>query len=124
MLNHRVKDTPIDNEPYLHVCNIHLLHKINVDTYLIQHNYLFNFVFDNVGRQMLGTITLPIIVGHVTLPMPIHVIIDTLSHNLLLGRPWIHAMQAISSTLYHTIKLIHGGKIWIMEVDKDPYSGV
>lgn len=90
----------IDNGSTLNVCGIDLLHKIKVDTSLIKLDKLKIHGFDNLGIQSLGTITLPIKVGPVTLSTLFHVMLGALSYNMILGRLWIHAMGAVPSTLH------------------------
>lgn len=101
---HKIKDTFIDNGSNLNVCSINLLDKINWDYSFLQPNSLNVCGFDNVNRKSLGTITLPITIGPMTLPAPIHVMPNTLNYNLLLGRLRIHAIKEVPSTLHHTIK--------------------
>ena len=41
------------------------------------------------------------------------------SFNLLLGRPWIHEVSVIPSSLHQKVKFIHEGRIIIIQSDKD-----
>lgn len=75
----------VDNGFSFNVCSIELLHKINVDTSLIEPNSLTIYDFDNVAISYLGTITLPIKVRPIILPTPIHVMRNDLNYNILLG---------------------------------------
>lgn len=78
--------------------------------------------FDNVPIESLGIVILPITVGPLTLPTPIHVIPNHLNYNILLGRPWIHAMKVVPSTLHRTIKFIYNNELHIINVDSNPYN--
>ncbi|GLJ36816.1 hypothetical protein SUGI_0742690 [Cryptomeria japonica] len=87
---------------------------MNVDTSLIEPDSHPIRGFDNVAKSSLGIITLPITVGPVTLPIPIHVMSGNLTYNLLLGRPWIHGMQVVPSTLHRQVKFIYNNKTYTL----------
>lgn len=53
-------------------------------------------------------------VGHLTLP---HYITFPLSYNILLGRPWIHKMQAIPSIYLQWLKFPYNGVEVSIHVD-------
>jgi hypothetical protein len=91
-----VRHTHIDNGSSFNVCSMDLLDKLSVDKNLIEHNDLCICGFDNIIRQPLGTITLPIKVGSVVFPTPIHIMLGPLLYNFLLDRSWIHAMKRVN----------------------------
>lgn len=88
-----------------------------MDPSLIKHKYLSIRGFDNVAREFLGTITFPIKVGPVILPTPIQVMLNSITYNLLLGKPRIHAMQVVPSTLHYSIKFIYNNKMYTSYAD-------
>lgn len=65
---------------------------------------------------------LPIKVEKVTLQTMIHVIPNDLSYNLLLGRPWLHEMHVVPSTLHCIMKYVYNKKIYTIIVDIEPYD--
>ncbi|KAH9329358.1 hypothetical protein KI387_001466, partial [Taxus chinensis] len=67
--------------------------------------------YDNEERESTGTIIVPMEVGPTCHDTTFHVLDLDLPYNMLLGRPWIHAMQAIPSTFHQCIKLCHEGRI-------------
>ena len=75
-----------------------------------------------MGKKYLGVITLPITIGEATLQIPIHVMPHDLSYNPLLGRPWIHEMNAMPSTLDHIMKYVYNNHIYEIEIDPKPKS--
>ena len=93
--------TLIDNGSRLNVCNMGMLKEINANLSTIQPDNVPIRGFDNISKSALGIITLPIKVGLVILNTPIHVMPRPLNYNILLGRPWLHGMHAIPSTLHH-----------------------
>jgi len=70
----------------------------------------------------VGIIHLPITIGPITLMTPCFVINKDFSYNLLLGRPWIHCMCVVPSTLYQYVKLNYQGKIYVIPRDPDPLA--
>lgn len=118
--NKNIKGTLIDNGSPLNIFRVDLLDKINWDHSSIQPDPLCVCCFDNVPREILGIVILPIKVGLVTLPTPIHVMPNHLNYNLLLGRPWIHAMKAVPSTLHCTIKFVYYNELHTIKDDPNP----
>lgn len=53
-------------------------------------------------------------VGPIALPTPIHVMSGELKYNLFLGRPWIHSMQVVPSTLHRQIKFIYNNTTYTL----------
>jgi hypothetical protein len=112
-----IKNTIIDNGLGLNICSIELLREIGVDMSLIKLYILSIHGFDNVGRQSLGTITLSVKIGPLNLPTLIHVMLDNISYNLLLGIPCFHSMGATLSTLHCTMKFVYKNKIYTVGGD-------
>lgn len=88
----KIRGTLIYNRSMLNICYVALIEKMNWDHSSIQHDYLCVRGFDNVSRESLGIVILPIKLGLTTLPTHIHVIPNNLNYSILLGRPWIHAI--------------------------------
>ncbi|XP_070049921.1 uncharacterized protein [Nicotiana tomentosiformis] len=60
--------------------------------------------FNNAVERTSGEITLPVLDGGVTLETTFHIMDQDTAYNAIIGRPWIHAMKAIPSSLYQVIK--------------------
>ncbi|XP_074318735.1 uncharacterized protein LOC141655556 [Silene latifolia] len=56
--------------------------------------------YDGTHRKVAGLITLTIATGPLERQASFQVVYFDASFNMLLGRPWIHAAKAITSTLY------------------------
>ena len=78
--------------------------------------------FDNVAKFVMGVVHLELRVGPKTLLTPIQVIDEKLSYNLLLGRPWIHVMRVVTSTLHRCLKFERDGQVHKIEVDRKPFN--
>lgn len=67
--------------------------------------------FDNTKKEcIVGYVSMPIKVGGKIVHQKIYVFQVKLPYSLLLGRPWIHKIRAITSTLHWSIKFMHKGK--------------
>ncbi|XP_070032052.1 uncharacterized protein [Nicotiana tomentosiformis] len=60
--------------------------------------------FNNAVERTSGEITLPVLAGGVTLETTFHITDKDTTYNAIIGRPWIHTMRAIPSSLYQVIK--------------------
>ncbi|XP_019253998.1 PREDICTED: uncharacterized protein LOC109232706 [Nicotiana attenuata] len=60
--------------------------------------------FNMADEETEGEITLPVNVSDVVQDTRIHIIKGDTRYNSLLGRPWIHNMKAVPSTMHHMIK--------------------
>ncbi|XP_019255169.1 PREDICTED: uncharacterized protein LOC109233760 [Nicotiana attenuata] len=60
--------------------------------------------FNNVVERTSREITLPVLAGGVTLETTFHIMNQATAYNAIVGRPWIHPMRAIPSSLYQVIK--------------------
>ena len=58
--------------------------------------------FNGSQTSSLGEIVLLVLAGPVTTLVPFAMINESLSFNAILGRTWIHAMKALSSS-YHQV---------------------
>ncbi|XP_070022866.1 uncharacterized protein [Nicotiana sylvestris] len=74
--------------------------ELNVDDERIHKNSICFRGFDSGGKDSVGDIMLKLTIGPVEFTMEFQVLDVAISYNLLLGRPWIHAAKAVSSTLH------------------------
>lgn len=68
---------------------------------------------------LVGTIFIPIIIGLKTEMTPFYVIDKALGYNMLLGRPCIHRMHMIPSTLFRQIQFI---RVYVLLADPNPFT--
>ncbi|XP_070003242.1 uncharacterized protein [Nicotiana sylvestris] len=62
--------------------------------------------FNMATETTKGEITLPLNVAGTIQDTKFHVIEGNMRYNALLGRPWIHNMRAVTSTLYQMMKFL------------------
>ncbi|XP_075074736.1 uncharacterized protein LOC142162298 [Nicotiana tabacum] len=60
--------------------------------------------FNNAVERTSREIVLPILAGGVTKERTFHVMDQDTTYNAIIGRPWIHFIRAVSSSLYQVIK--------------------
>jgi len=72
--------------------------------------------FDGRESRPFGILQrLPISLEGETVKVEVEVVDANLTYNLLLGRSWTYAMQAVASSLFHVICFPHQGKIVIVD---------
>ncbi|XP_075675003.1 uncharacterized protein LOC142644234 [Castanea sativa] len=67
--------------------------------------------YDNSRREVLGTITLELTIGPMVKKVDFQVLNMASCFNMLLGRPWIHGIEAVPSSLYQKVQFPHEGAI-------------
>ena len=67
--------------------------------------------YDGTQRTVMGTLTTHVMISPVGYSILFQVLRIQSSFNLLLGRPWIHEVGAIPSSLHQKVKFIHEGLI-------------
>ena len=63
--------------------------------------------YNNSRREVLGTITLELTIGLMVKKVGFQVLNIALCFNMLLGRPWIHDIDAVPSSLYQKVQFPH-----------------
>ena len=67
----------------------------------------------------MGTLTTHVMIGPVRYSVFFQVLRIQSSFNLLLGHPWIHEAGTIPSSFHQKVKLIHEGRIIMIQFDRD-----
>ena len=67
----------------------------------------------------MGTLATHVMIGPVRYSILFQVLKIQSSFNPLLGRPWIHEVSDIPSSLYQKLKFIHEGHVIIIQFDRD-----
>ncbi|KAL0010983.1 hypothetical protein SO802_006091 [Lithocarpus litseifolius] len=94
----------IDNGSTLNVCPMSTLECLNVDASLIHPTTMIIRAVDGTFREVQGEIELSIGVCPMFFMVNFQAIKVDPSYNMLLGRPWLHAMGVIASTLHRRLK--------------------
>ena len=68
--------------------------------------------YDNSRREVLGTLMLELTIGPMIKKKVEFQVLNIVScFNMLLGRPWIHDIEVIPSSLYQKVRFPHEGAI-------------
>ena len=67
--------------------------------------------YDNTYREVMVTLTLELMIGPVIFQVLFQVLRIPVSFKLLLGRPWIHNVGAVPSSLHLKVKFTHDGRM-------------
>ena len=94
----------IDNGSALNVCLMSTLECLNMDTSLICPTTMIVRAFDGTLREVQGMIKLEIGIGPMFFMVNFLVINVDSPYNMLLGRPWLHAVGTVTSTLHRRLR--------------------
>ena len=78
--------------------------------------------YDSTKREVMGTLVIDLQIGSATFSTLFQVLRIPRSFNLLLGRPWIHRVGAIPSSLHQKVKFIHDGQVIMVQSTKDTFA--
>ena len=67
--------------------------------------------YDSTRREVMSTLEIELLIGLAIFATVFQVLRIPASFNLLLGRPWIHRVEAISSSLHQKVQFIHDGQV-------------
>ncbi|XP_075077022.1 uncharacterized protein LOC142163783 [Nicotiana tabacum] len=102
-----VKRVMLDGGSGVDICPLSTLQRMEIETGRIRPNNVCVRAFDGIKRDTLGEIDLILTIGPVEFEVTFQVLDMDTSYNFLLGRPWIHATEAIPSTLHQMVKFVH-----------------
>ena len=80
--------------------------RLPVDRSYMKHTKTVVRAFDGTRLEMIGDIEIEVQIGPCTFNVKFQVMDISPSYNCLLGRPWIHIVRAIPSTLYQKIEFV------------------
>ncbi|XP_019451885.1 PREDICTED: uncharacterized protein LOC109353985 [Lupinus angustifolius] len=90
----------IDNGSSLNVISKRTLSRLPVDASYMKPSSMVVKAFDGSNRDVMGEMELPIKIGPCTFQIVFLIMDINPSYSCLLGRPWIHALGAVPSTLH------------------------
>ena len=75
--------------------------------------------FDGTRREVIGEIEIEMQIGPCTFNVEFQVMDILPSYNCLLGRPWIHIVGVVPSTLHQKIKFVTEGQLVCIVAEED-----
>lgn len=107
--HYKLKRVLIDNGSTLNLCTLKFIMQIGYIVKNLYNQCITIKAYDNVEKSSVGMINLPIQVGPIIQDTLCHIVDLDLPFNILLGRPWIHVMQVVSSTYHQCLKFPYQG---------------
>ena len=111
----------IDNGLSLNVFPMSTIECLNMDTSLIYPTTMIIRAFDGTLREVPSEIELAIGIGPMFFMVNFQVIKVDSPYNMLLGRPWLHTVGAVASTLHRRLKFPSEDKL-ITIMAKEPLT--
>jgi hypothetical protein len=109
----------VDNGSSLNVMPKSTLNKMSIDGIFMKPSALIVRAFDGSRRSVIGEICLPVQIGPHTFDITFQVMDINPAYSCLLGRPWIHAAGAVTSTLHQKLKFAVGDKLITVAGEED-----
>ncbi|XP_058727053.1 uncharacterized protein LOC131598475 [Vicia villosa] len=109
----------IDTGSSLNVMPKVTLDKIALEGLVVRPSRLVVKAFDGSQSPVFGEVDLPVVVGPHTFCINFQVMEIEPAYTCLLGRPWIHAAGAVTSTLHQKIKFVDGNSIVTVNGEED-----
>ncbi|XP_074288461.1 uncharacterized protein LOC141613616 [Silene latifolia] len=104
-LQKHVLMTLVDDGSILNVLPLRTAHVLGLDKKDLTPTTQTVRAFDGTIRRVAGIVDLVVQIGFIERKVSCQVIDVASSFNLLLGRPWIHGVKVVSSTLHRKIKV-------------------
>ncbi|KAL5127907.1 hypothetical protein HKD37_14G040250 [Glycine soja] len=118
-MDHVVVKVLIDNGSSLNVMLKTTLEKLPSSASRLKPSSMVVRAFDGTRREVMGEIDIPIQIGPHTCNVVFHVMDINPAYSCLLGRPWIHALGVVPSTLHQKLKFVVGGLLVIVSGEED-----
>ncbi|GAV89026.1 hypothetical protein CFOL_v3_32447 [Cephalotus follicularis] len=99
-IDHHIARVLIDNVSSLNVMLKSTMEKLPIDQCYIMPSQMVVRAFDGSSREVLGDIEIPITIGSCVFNVVFQVMDIASSYTCLLGRPWIHSVGAVPSSLH------------------------
>ncbi|XP_052874164.1 uncharacterized protein LOC128279406 [Gossypium arboreum] len=109
----------IDNGSVLNVLLLSKLNRLPVDSSHMKTCQNVVRAFDDTEGKVMGRIEIPFLIGPSMYKVDFLVMGIKPSYNCLLGRPWIHSVGAVPSSLHQKLKFITEGQLVAINTKED-----
>jgi hypothetical protein len=109
----------VDTGSSLNVMPKRTLAKLSYQGPAMKPSALVVKAFDGSRRTVIGEVELPILIGPHVFPINFQVMDINPAYSCLLGRPWIHAAGAVTSTLHQKMKFVVDNQLIIISGEED-----
>ncbi|XP_052481154.1 uncharacterized protein LOC128035453 [Gossypium raimondii] len=114
----------VDNGSALNVLPLSTLNRLPVDISHMKSCQNIVRAFDGTEKRVMGRIEIPLLIGPSTYEVDFLVMDIKPSYNCLLGRPWIHSVGAVPSSLHQKVKLVVEGRLVTIGAEEDIIASV
>jgi len=118
-MDHVMAKVLIDNDSNLNVMPKSTLEKLPFNASHLRPSSMVVRAFDGTRREVRGEINLPVQIGPHTCQVTFQVMDINPTYICLLGRPWIHSVGFIPSTLHQKPKFVVEGHLVIVSGEED-----
>lgn len=104
----------VDMGSSLNVIPKESLYKLDYQGTFMKHIRVMVKAFDGYKRKVIGEVNLPMMIGPEVFQVTFQVMDIYPMYSYLLGRPWIHGVEAVTSTLHPKLKFVKDDKLVII----------
>jgi len=108
----------VDNGSALNVLPKHMLEEMPIDESHMKPSAMMARAYDGSPRPIIGTLEVELYVGPQMFLVTFQVMDIHPSFSMLLGRPWIHAAGAVTSSLHQCLKYIMNGMLVTVKAEE------
>ena len=113
----------IDNGSAMNVLPAKMMSMLHIDPITLKPSNMTIKAYDSTSRTVLGIASLDLWFGGKQSTVEFQVIDIPVTFSALLGRPWLHKMGAVASTLHQCVKFVQDGTLTIMYGDSITVEG-
>ena len=119
----RMPHVLVDNGSAMNVLPAKMMSLLGIDPITLKPSNMTIKAYDSTSRAVLGVATLDLWFGGKEMAVEFQVIDIPVTFTALLGRPWLHKMGAVASTLHQCVKFVQDGTLTIMYGDSVTVEG-
>ncbi|XP_077249352.1 uncharacterized protein LOC143888843 [Tasmannia lanceolata] len=117
--NKKVPEVLVDNGPALNVCPLSTVTTLGFGPESFIPSEQGILAYDGTRRDVIGTLVTEIQIGGEDFEIEFQVLDIKASFLLLLGRPWMHKVGVVPSTLHQKLKFVRRSKVITVKGDPD-----
>nr|XP_027086548.1 uncharacterized protein LOC113708287 [Coffea arabica] len=112
----------IDGGSAINIMSVRAMKELEISSDELSQSCHMIHGFNQGGQKAIGLIRLELLIGELSSSALFHIIEAKTSYNMLLGRPWIHENEIISSTLHQCFKYCRDGIVKKVVADNKPFT--
>ncbi|KAI5439949.1 hypothetical protein KIW84_025347 [Lathyrus oleraceus] len=113
-----LSNVSVDTGSSLNVLPKSTLSRLSFQGALMRFSGMVVNIFDDSRKTVIGEVDLPVKIGMRDFQINFQVMDIQLTYNCLLGRPWIHEVGVVTSTLHQKMKFVKNNKLVVVGEEK------